>query len=341
MAGVKKYLCILILAASSVFSNEFHLKDRLAKAKSGDYIVAETGKTTTLLAIRSVHPHSIVFEEISIPTQNLPKVLSSWSDWVKARAPGHSSWSMTEIDPSTGNILECYSFSRSAWVQLSKQESLLATILQLPLQRIGEEARKKIGPPPLDGESDHRKIWAPTLIFEGKTIDKPHFSVFETFWPHDGSELSSKKVSVYFDEEIYFPLPYWVQIDTTHATGHMRTVDAGKNLSSPHRSIPRRVPQFASAPQKTERGLKLTLKSPLYYRQFDLFAIDVTEKEKQFYPLVHSTVRGEGELVTLEVAEEDLNQTLTSEHRYTWLVVPTGYSEAYTEFLKPFTWSEQ
>ena len=52
-------------------------------------------------------------------------------------------------------------------------------------------------------------------------------------------------------------------------------------------------------------------------------------------------MRGEGELVTLEVEEEALNQTLTPEHRYTWLVVPTGHSEAYTEFLKPFTWSDQ
>ncbi len=341
MADVKKWLCALLLITCAAFTNEFHLKDRLAKAKSGDYIVTEAGKTTTLLAVRSVHPHSIVFEEISIPTQNLPKSPPSWSDWIKARAPGHSSWSMTEIDPTTGNILECYSFSRSAWVQLSKQESLLATILQLPLQRIGDSSRKKIGPPPFDGESDHRKVWAPTLIFEGKTIDKPHFSVFEGLWPQDGSELAAKKVSVYFDEEIHFPLPYWVQIDTTHATGNVRTVDAGKNLPSPHRSIPRRVPQFASAPQKTERGFKLTLKSPLYYRQFDLFAIDVTEKEKQFYPLVHSIMRGEGELVTLEVEEEALNQTLTPEHRYTWLVVPTGHSEAYTEFLKPFTWSDQ
>lgn len=337
---MKKLLSTLLLATSVLWSAEFCLKDRLERAKTGDYIVTETGKTITLVAIRSITPHSIVFEEISAPSQNLTKRPASWSEWIKAKAPGHSSWSMVEIDPQTGAILECYSFSSSSWVQLSSQESVLATLLQLPLEKIEEASRKKIGPPPMPGETDYRKVWAPPLTFEGKTIEGALFSVFEAEWPKDGSELATKKVAIYFDEEIHFPLPYWIQVDTTHITGNIRTIDAGKNLPSPNRSIPRRIPQFTAAPQKTEKGLRLSLKSPKYYRQFELFAIDITEKEKQFCPMMHSLIRGEGERLSLEIDEDDLKQTLLPDHRYTWLVVPVGYSESYTEYVKPFIWTE-
>jgi hypothetical protein len=330
-----KWLCLFFCAFSCLFSLD--IKERLAKAKSGDYIVTEANKMITLIAIRSITPQSIVLEEISAPLPNLKERPTSWPEWVKAKAPGHTSWSMIEIDLQNSQILECFSFSRSAWIQLSQKESLLATLLNLPLHKA--EHRRRIGPAPMAGEADHRKIWNPPLVCEGKKKNDAQFDVFETTWPQDSSELAGKKVSLYFDREKQFPLPFWIEVETSHATAALRTIDSGKNLPSLHRHIPRRVPEFVGQPQKTKNGLRLSLKSPKYYRQFELFAIDITTREKQICPVTYSLSHGDGELLTLEIDEDELSQTLQSDHRYTWLLVPVGHSESYTESSKPFLWA--
>lgn len=337
---MKRWVCCFLFASAAVFGTEFQLKERLEKAKTGDYIVTEAGKMVTVLAVRSLTPHSIILEEITAPVQNLKKMPASWPEWVKAKAPGHTSWSMIEIDLKTGQLLECYSFSRAAWIHLSKQDSLIATLLKLPLKDIEPDRRRRIGPAPAPGEPDHRKLWNPTLVFEGKKLENALFDVFETNWPQDSSELSGKTVSLYFDKDKRFPLPFWIQVEAAHGIASMRTIDSGKSLPSPYRTLPRRVPEFIGAPQKTENGIRLSLKSPKYYRQFELFAIDVTTQEKQIFPITHCLSRGEEELLTLEISQDELKQVLQPDHRYTWLVVPTGHSESYTESLKPFLWTE-
>lgn len=335
-----KNWALCFFASASLLFGADPFKERLEKAKSGDYMVAEANKTITLLAIRSHTPDSLVLEEISAPVSNLKKMPASWAEWVKEKAPGHTSWSMIEIDLSTGQILECYSFSRSAWVHVSQNESLIATLLHLPLKTIASHERKRIGPPPLNGDPDFRKVWNPPLIFEGKKVENALFDVFETTWPKDNTELSNQQVTLYFDREKRFPLPFWVQVDTSHATAALRTIDSGKNLPVVYRTLPRRVPEFIGSPQKTAQGIRLSLKSPKYYRQFELFAIDITGKEKQVCPITHSLVQSEGEFLTIEVDAEALKETLKPNHRYTWLLVPTGHSGSYTESHKPFVWSQ-
>lgn len=336
---MKKWLICFLLCLSPFFGAESRLKERLEKAKNGDFIVTEANKMVTLLNIRSITPNTLILEEISAPLQSLKKRPESWPDWVKAKAPGHTSWSMIEIDLQSGQVLECYSFTRGAWVHSSKNESLFATLIHLPMKKIDPDNRKKIGPPPLPGESDFRKIWNPPLVFEGKKLETATFEVFETTWPEDGTELSGKLVALYFDKEKRSAFPFWVQVETAHATAALRTIDSGKNLPVVYRTFPRRIPEFVGQPQKTENGLRLSLKSPKYYRQFELFAIDVTSKEKEIFPITHSLIQGDEELLTLEIDEEELQQTLQSDHRYTWLLVPIGHSESYTESSKPFVWT--
>ena len=334
---------LLILSFSicfaSLFGSESLLKERLAKAKGGDYIVAESNKMITLLNVRSITPKTLILEEIAAPLKNLKERPGSWAEWVKNRAPGHSSWSMLEIDLESGQIVECYSFSRGTWVQLSASESLFATLIQTPLKPISQQDRRRIGPPPPPGESDFRQIWQPPLVFEGKKLEKAQFDAYEATWPRDGTELAGKTVTLYFDREIRFPIPLWIAVETAHAIGNFRAIDSGKNLPSPHRSLPKRIPQFLGSPQKTEKGLSLTLKSPKYFRQFELFAVDVTGREKQIFPITHSLTEGEWEQVTIEIDESDLAQVLERDHRYTWLLVPAGHTESYTETIKPFTWT--
>lgn len=314
------------------------LESRLQQAKAGDYLVIEGGKIITVLSIRSTTATSLILEEISIPSQKLKQRPSSWSDWIRARAPGHTSWSMVEIDRSSKEIIECYSFSKASWVQLSSQESLIATLLTLPMELVPDTNKRKIGPPPQSGEPDLRKIWSPPVLFEGKKKENIQFDVYQTTWPKDGTELSGHRVLLYFDQNGQFPFPFWIQIETTHANVSLRTIDSGSNLPSPYRSFPRRVPEFVGQPQRMKNGLRLVLKSPKYYRDFDVFAVDVTFKEKQIYPVSHSLIKGDADAITLEIQEETLHQVLEPDHRYTWLVVPSGYSESYIESTKPFTW---
>lgn len=294
----------------------------------------------TLIAIHSISPHSLIIEEISAPSHHFKNRSSGgfWIDWVKKRAPGHTSWAMLEIDLHSNQVIECYSFSRGAWVQLSSQESLFSTLLQLPLKEISKEKRRRIGPPPGDGETDTRKIWEPPMVFEGKKKENVHFDAFEGVWPEDGSELAGKTISLFFDKEIHFPLPFWIQVEASHGTTQVRTIDAGRKFASPYLTFPRRVPEFVGSQKRTKEGFTITLKSPKYYREFELYAVDITYGKRLLCPIHFAHFEQKEDLLTINIEEEDLHNSLQKEHRYTWLLVPIGYSESYTESAKPFIW---
>lgn len=243
---------------------------------------------------------------------------------------------MLEIDLESGQVLECFSFSRNAHIQISKKESLLATLLQLPLNQVAPKNRRRIGPPPQDGEADFRKLWNPKLTFEGKTLDHSQCDVFETTWPSDGSELDGRQVTLYFDASNKISFPCWIDVETSHITGHFHVVDSGKNLSSPFRTIPRRTPQFIGDTKKTADGLVLTLKSPLYFREFTLFAIDVTNDEKEFFPVPCNVHLSGDEMVTINIENKAIAGLIPT-HRYQWVVVPLGFDDTFSATSKVYT----
>lgn len=325
---MKKIISFLLLFHCALFGAlpEKTLQTFLSHGKSGDYIVAKSGKLFNLIHIRSINDKTLLLEEISGPNTH---VKGSWASWVKNKAPGHTSWSMIEIDLETGQVLECFSFSRNAHVQITKKESLLATILQLPLNPVSSENRRRLGPPPMEGEADFRKIWNPKIIIDGKQVEDPQCDVFETTWPKDGSELEGRQVTLYFDAESRLSFPCWIELETSHITGQFHVIDSGKNLSSPHRTLPRRSPQFIGEPKKTDSGLLLTLKSPRYFHDFSLFAVDVTEDEKEILPIYCTVQLSDGETVLLNIQNEDLSP-LIPKHRYQWVVVPVGFDDTYS-----------
>jgi len=332
-----KWFIALSLLTAPMFGGESPLLKRLEKAKLGDFIVFEANKTITLLVIRSLSSQSVVLEEISAPSSKIKP--GSWTSWVQSKAPGHTSWSMIEIDLINQRILECYSFNRNTWVPQSPQDSFLATLFHLSLVPVDPKERRKVGPAPQEGEADRRKTWNPPLIVDGKKVDHSTFDAYDATWPQDSSELSGKSLCLYFDREAKSPLPSWIQIDTGQITASVRAIDSGHRLpSSSHRSIPRRIPEFVGSPMKTKNGLRLSIKSPKYYKEFELFAIDVTTQEKQIHLISHSLGEGQGELLNLDINTEDLQQTLLPDHKYTWLLVPQGFSSSYSEMQKPFLW---
>ena len=337
-----KNFSIIVFSFCVIFANTFAadsiLQTRLMNAQKGDYIVTESNQMISLLAIRSLTPQSLILEEISAPANALQNRPASWSAWVRDRAPGNTSWSMVEIDLENHQILECYSFSRSAWVQISSQGSIISTLLGLNLQPVAASEQRRIGPPPPNGEADLRKIWKPPLIEDGEHHHNASFDVYRADWPKDDSDFAGNTVSLYFDHDNRCPFPVWVQVDTAHVSASLRMIDFGKDLPVIHRNLPRRVPEFVGLPQKFPTGLRLTLKSPRYYRSFELFAIDVTTHEKQICPITHSLIQGDGETVQIEIDQDDLIDILEPDHRYTWLIVPAGHNEYYSESHKSFLW---
>lgn len=332
-------LAALFPAAPSSVAESFLLKKRLLSAKPGDYIVTESNKMISLLALRSKTARTLVLEEISIPSNALKKRPASWGEWVRQGAKGHSSWSMVEVDFETGNVLECYSFSKNAWIRLSSQDSFLATLLTLPLRCLPEAERRKIGPAPLEGEADRRPLWNPPLLFEGKTIPHAEADAFEAVWPEDGSPLSGRSLTLFFDKTLHFPFPCWFQVETAHASIVLSVLDTGKNLPSPHKTIPRRIPQFLGPPEKRGEALVFCLKCPKYYENFELFAIDITQREKGIFPIPHTRIPQGEEVCLLEVSGAVLDASLEKNHRYTWLLVPEGHTELYAEITQPLLWN--
>jgi hypothetical protein len=207
------------------------LGDKISQGAVGDYIVTEQNKFCSLIRVHSLEPSKLVIEEISFPYKALP---SDFQKWLKTEAPGHTSWSILEINIKTNSLEKFFSFTKNAYLSFSPDDSFLLKILNLGLTPISDEERKKIGPPPKEG-FDTRKIWNPPLFFEGKKEENPQFTAFKLLYPKDGSPLSGKKIELFFNKSNNsFPFPYWGQItDDSEAALKFRVIASGRNLFSP------------------------------------------------------------------------------------------------------------
>jgi hypothetical protein len=223
---MKIFLCALLLLFSPLHS-DVPFKKRFQEAEPGSYVVFEQGKTLSLLNIHSRKDHWIIVEEISLPA-NLK--IHDWQNWMRQKAPGHTSWTMYKIDLDSGELLECFSFSRASWIQVSGH-NFLSLLLKTSFTSVPPNNRKKIGPPPLDG-ADLRALWNPPFFWQGKKLPSIEYDVVEVEWPRDSSELSQKKMEVYFDKAKLTPFPTWIQIQGSHMQFFGRAVDAGSHLTS-------------------------------------------------------------------------------------------------------------
>jgi hypothetical protein len=323
-----KYLFSLLLICF-IPLNALTLKEKFAQAEPGDYIMTAQGKNYSTLFIRSLSETSLVLEEITAPEKALsPQKIK---DWVARGAPGHSSWIAYEIDLQENTLKECYSFDQKGWLFVREGEFLLAKLLAMSLDLKPETRRKRIGPAPTSGEPDHRAIWNPPLISEGKKIPKAKFEVWSGRWPKDDTPVSDCEVEFYFTQS--FAMPYWIEIKSPHYAVKIRTVNSGKGLTSFFSSIPKRPPQFVGGPQKMGSTLRLTIKNPAGIPKLHLLAVDLAGDLREGI-LVPCQMTDDA----LDIAESDLKALLKPGHRYQWILVPEDISEVYAEMEIPFTW---
>lgn len=227
---------LLLLPSLHCFGESIFLRDNLARAKPGDYLVTAQNKNYTLLHIYGRTPSTLTIEEITVPAQRMQCGFTSWKDWIMEKAPGHTSWVMYTLDLSNAQMLRYYSFTKKSFMDMSGSNNFLTTLLNLNLQRVPYECRRRAGPAPLYNREDRRPLWQPRIIVDGNEVPGVPFEAWQTRWPRDGSDLSGKLIEVYVPREnerypSYFP--YWLQISGIIGNAKIRIIDSGSNMDSP------------------------------------------------------------------------------------------------------------
>jgi hypothetical protein len=227
------FICLPLVFCHAA-ENELFLKDNLKFAKPGDYLVTMQNKNYSLLLVRSVEAGQISVEEITVPAVRLPsKPGFSWKRWIQEGAPKNSSWLLYKIKLPEGTMQQAYSYTRNEWVVVPQTQNFLSTLLNLKMQRIPQEERKRVGLKHSNDRPDDRPLWEPKLVFEGKTVPGVAFCAWRARWPKDGSGLSGKVIEAYLPKEegsypAYFP--YWMEVIGMVGKAKVRIVDAGSLL---------------------------------------------------------------------------------------------------------------
>ena len=204
----------------------FSIKNKFSTAKKGDYIVTLQNNIYSLLLVQDIKNETITISEISIPKNKVKKKFS-WRVWVEKNAPSNTSWNIYEIDLKNQKVLKCFSVSRNSFLNLENNDTFFLTLLNLKLLPLEKDKRKKIGPPPKNGQMDTRSIWNPKVKIDGKP-KKINFNVYQAAWPKDKTSFSGKILDIYFNED--FPFPFWIQVKGSHLEFMLKTMDSGKDL---------------------------------------------------------------------------------------------------------------
>ena len=329
---------VLVSILSVLPCHSFTLGDKLKKAEKGDFIVTEQDKSYCILSIRDVKAESAILEEITVPCTSISKD-TEWKSWVKEGAKGHTSWIMYEVSLEDFSLIESYSFTRKGWLFLDDSQHFLSRLFSLPLERLSEKDRKRTGPAPYGDEVDRRKLWNPTVKIDGKKI-KTDCDVWKGSWPKDDTLLSRCDIVLYFGKssnDISFP--YWIEASNGHYTHSIKTIDSGKNLTSPlSHNIPHRPPKIAQI-KKENSSVIFLIKSPAYYKNFEVYAFDITRPYENIGPFNHSieTTQEKG-VKKIVISEKDLNLKLKQGNRYKWLLMPKSSGILYVESEDFFLW---
>lgn len=250
--NLKLFLAVLFCFFSYLAADDvLILRDNLRQAHQGDFLVTLTNKNYSLLHIYSKSDNTLVIEEITAPEGKISPRFTSWQQWIMEGAPCHTSWVMYEVNLTTGNITEFFSFTRNGWSDLSTQEFNIGTLLNLQMTRVPDNMRKRIGPGTMASRRGPRPFWQPRMTVNGTLVEGVEFDAWTTTWPNDGSELSGKTIEAYLPSDTtaylsYFP--YWLQISGMIGNAKIRIIDSGFGMTSPKPPLPKRPHHFATHP---------------------------------------------------------------------------------------------
>ncbi|CAM0117363.1 hypothetical protein [Rhabdochlamydiaceae symbiont of Dictyostelium giganteum] len=320
-----KNLLVILSLFFLIPLHSFSLKDKIIKGKEGDYVVIEQGKMASCLLIRKMSLEHILFEEITIPSLAYPPKDLLWKEWIHQGAPGHTAWTSYLINIKTDELEECYSHSEQTWFSVKDPNHFLPQLLKLPLYQSQEADRKKIGPPPLEGEKDHRSLWHPPLIVEGQKIEKPSITTWVTKWPSDESLMANSDIEMYFSSLAF---PVWIEVKIPHYKVNLRSIDIGHGIKSPQPIVFKRSLQFKQLPTLSDDALSFTIESPSYYAPVKVFAVLVSSKREMIeigtIPFHHTS------FAPFSLSRSSLSQFLIQGERYQIALKPSLYPHLIT-----------
>ena len=339
--------CLVVALAFFCFSPllGFTLKEKFFDAKEGDYITIFQDKNYHLLFIRTLTSSELILEEISVPSFAINPSLISWKQWVESEAPGHTAWTLYRLDWGQKPYAEAYSYTKKSWLSIEQAEDFfLGTLLHLPLTKISNEQRKKIGPAPPSGEEDRRPLWTPTLVVDGKKMEKASCEVWKTKWPEDQSPFAGCTLELYFNaKDPAFAFPYWITLQSTHLSLHVQIVDSGKELTLPlSRALPKHYPELSGKIRMEQEALQIPLKIHVPYPDCHLFAQDLTQPEKANIALPFTLVKSiQRDLYFLSIPKTHLQAHLEQGHCYRWIVIFEHLPDFSLELDELFVWTQK
>ncbi len=330
---MKKILFIITFLSISIL-NAFSLKDKLVNGAPGDYVVTEQGGTSSVLLIRALTSTHLIIEEIDIPSLGRKASDSNWKEWVAQEAPGHTAWISYTIDLKNNQLQECYSYSQGVWLPSNDPQHFLPRLLSLSLQKTSQEQRKRIGPPPQQGEEDRRSIWNPSVIVEGQKLDKAAITAWKTRWPSDGSLISNCEIELYFSSQAF---PVWIEVKSPHYKASLRAIDSGHAMSSPKPIVFQESP-LVLGPGIWKKGqIELLVRCPTYYTALKVLAVDLTDSSHPLVELGQSS-QLETSQSTLQISEKTLEHNLVKGHQYRWVLVPVAFPSMVIYSDQVFQW---
>ncbi|MBI2743568.1 MAG: hypothetical protein HYX48_06595 [Chlamydiales bacterium] len=331
---MRLFILLLIISCAQLSATPT-LKAKLEKGSPGDYIVTVQDKSFSLLRIREKSQTHLVLEEVTVPESTLETSDTSWPDWLRKGAPGHSAWLLYEIDLETGELLECFSVSQKGWMNV--EEPILPKMLALPLTATPKEQRKRVGPSPQKGEEDMRALWTPPVVFEGSKLKKPTLEVFNARWPDDQSQLAACHLELYFLPD--FPFPFWIETSNGHYTLKIRSVACGRGSLSPvTMAVPHRPPTFIDTGKRTGDTLQLSLKSTYPFSQLTLYALDLDDYVEPPKQIPFSLTRNEKKELLLTTPLKTLEPILKKGHKYRWILASEQDPHLYAESDDSLLW---
>ncbi len=160
--------------------------------------------------------------------------MTSWSDWISQGMPNALLKTTYLVNTESLTITNKSNFSGSKDSDIGR---LLSIITTNTLSKIPDSQRKKIGVTPFGTEIDRRKVWNPTVSFEGKIYSNMISDAYMMAWPNDETELEDKRFFIYFAQpsdtipEPFKAFPTWIESE-----GRLflvvRVVDSGILLST-------------------------------------------------------------------------------------------------------------
>lgn len=289
----------LFLLPIALFSNFF--EDRLPNAKNGDFVVYENNKNSSMLVINQIDDEKIILEEISFPSY-LKNTIKDPKKWLENKAPGNTSWRIYELSRKTLELKEAYSYTQASHLLLNDQNFFLSKFFALNLTKVSDTHRRKKGTPPKK-KPDTRAYWDPPVYING-IKQKKSTTAFSAKWPEDGSKLANEKISMYFAENIFFPL--WIEIEASRVIHPFKVTNSG-NRDFIKKNLPQRRPYFTKKPYLTKDCVITELSVPKSLQPFDLVAVDATKVNSSILSISYKA-EIKGEKVTIYLDTKNLSK---------------------------------